>query len=359
MGLGIIAQGHKATNTSGTNTFIFLYFDEIKIISTDKWIAYVNIVVDCRLQKLYPNRVKIKVGGNLIKYPHEVTLQPADLVVIKILWNSVVRTPNGKCVCADVKNFCLTTRMEHFEYICIPIKLIPQSYIDEYDLQFRNKDGLVYMEFRKGVYWLTQAGILANQLLKKKLAKYSYYDVPHKSMETPLMTKPIHIGCQRLWHQILEQKGCRAFIKRPKRPLQRGNQLDWWTLLWNHTWLNLQKQIHWYLHARIHQKATPNIYEHILKIAHTQLQPRSVAKPPKIPSQKALPRNYQKLRKWSLTGCWQHTLLCPCCWHHNPNDTKHIVAEPQNSLWILLNDSQLLYNVPKCKNQIQKIRYDT
>jgi hypothetical protein len=37
----------------------------------------------------------------------------------------------------------------------------------------------VYMEICKGMYGLPQAGILANKLLKKHLAKYGYFEQPH------------------------------------------------------------------------------------------------------------------------------------------------------------------------------------
>ncbi|KAL7459379.1 hypothetical protein ACHAXS_000445 [Conticribra weissflogii] len=60
----------------------------------------------------------------------------------------------------------------------MPIKLIPQSFVDKYHLQFKSR-WLVYMEIRKVMYGLTQAGILANQLLKKRLAKNGYFKEPH------------------------------------------------------------------------------------------------------------------------------------------------------------------------------------
>lgn len=40
----------------------------------------------------------------------------------------------------------------------------------------QSTSGYVYKE---GIYGLLQAGILPNQLLKKHLAKYGYYKVPH------------------------------------------------------------------------------------------------------------------------------------------------------------------------------------
>ncbi len=35
------------------------------------------------------------------------------------------------------------------------------------------------MESKKVIYGLPKAGILVNQLIKKKIAKYGYYEVPH------------------------------------------------------------------------------------------------------------------------------------------------------------------------------------
>ena len=47
---------------------------------------------------------------------------------------------------------------------------------------FKNKvhrDGAIYIEIRKGMYGLPQAGMLANKLLKRRLAKHGYYEVRH------------------------------------------------------------------------------------------------------------------------------------------------------------------------------------
>jgi hypothetical protein len=49
----------------------------------------------------------------------------------------------------------------------IPIALLPDDIIEHYQLHKKVLDGYVYMEIRKGVYRLPQAGILANKLLKE------------------------------------------------------------------------------------------------------------------------------------------------------------------------------------------------
>ena len=65
----------------------------------------------------------------------------------------------------DAANFYLTTPMERKEYLRIAVDLIPQEFIDLYDLHDKVKNGYVYCENVRGVYELPQAGILANKLL--------------------------------------------------------------------------------------------------------------------------------------------------------------------------------------------------
>lgn len=62
----------------------------------------------------------------------------------------------------------------------ITIKLIPQAIIDQYDLMSKMLNIYVYMKITWGMYGLPQAGILADKLLKKKLAPHEYYEVQHK-----------------------------------------------------------------------------------------------------------------------------------------------------------------------------------
>jgi hypothetical protein len=52
--------------------------------------------------------------------------------------------------------------MDSFEYMRIPTKLIPHEIIDQYNLLPLVYDGHVYIEVQKGMYGLSQAGILAN-----------------------------------------------------------------------------------------------------------------------------------------------------------------------------------------------------
>ena len=52
--------------------------------------------------------------------------------------------------------------MARYEYMRLKIAKLPQYFIDEYKLHDKKtKDGYVYLEIRKCMYGLPQAGILA------------------------------------------------------------------------------------------------------------------------------------------------------------------------------------------------------
>ena len=70
--------------------------------------------------------------------------------------------------------------MSDFEYMKIKYSKIPQEIIDEYNLdKIVAEDGHVYMEIRKGMPGLKQAGKIANDHLTKHLDKYGYRPCPH------------------------------------------------------------------------------------------------------------------------------------------------------------------------------------
>ncbi len=136
-------------------------------------------MIDHPPQKENPNRVQITVGGNLIDYPFELTTRTADMVSSKILWNSVISTPDARFAGADIKNMYLETPLDRFTYMKMPIALLPMDIIEHYNLLENAIDGYVYMEICKGMYGLPQAGVLANKLLKIHLAQHGYFKQPH------------------------------------------------------------------------------------------------------------------------------------------------------------------------------------
>jgi hypothetical protein len=55
------------------------------------------------------------MGGNLINYPGDCGTPTADLLTVKLLFNSVISTPQAKFMCIDIKDFYLCTPMECYE----------------------------------------------------------------------------------------------------------------------------------------------------------------------------------------------------------------------------------------------------
>ena len=75
----------------------------------------------------------------------------------------------------DISNFYLNTPMDRYEYMRMKLDMFPEDAIEEYNLRDRvEPNGYVYIEVRKDMYGLPQAGLLAQQLLEKRLAKHGY-----------------------------------------------------------------------------------------------------------------------------------------------------------------------------------------
>ena len=88
------------------------------------------------------------------------------MLTVKLLLIRVISTKGAKFMSIDIKNFYLNTLMARYEYMSLKIAELPQDFIDVYKLYDKTtKDGYVYLEIRKGMYGLPQAGILAQKLL--------------------------------------------------------------------------------------------------------------------------------------------------------------------------------------------------
>ena len=143
----------------------------------DRKVTYGRICVNYRPQKADPYRTRLTVGGDRIDYPWDKSCPTAGLQTSKILFNSVVSTKNAKFFGIDIAHFYLCTPLDRYEYMQLPIGIIPDEIIDQYNLRELENDGKVYIEIQKGMYGLPQAGILANNLLIERLDAFGYYPV--------------------------------------------------------------------------------------------------------------------------------------------------------------------------------------
>ena len=96
--------------------------------------TYGLIVVNYHPEKSNPNRVRLTVGGDHIKYPGDCGTPTADMIKVKLLLNSVISTKGAKFMSTDIKNFYLNTPMARYEYMRLKISELPQDFINEYNL---------------------------------------------------------------------------------------------------------------------------------------------------------------------------------------------------------------------------------
>jgi hypothetical protein len=158
-----------------TNTIRFIRRSDIP---NGQKVTYGSFVVDIKDHKDEKERTRLTVGGNHIEYPGDKSTRTAGLTMAKILINSVISTPSAKFLVIDINNFYYTP-LGRFEYMVINLASLPQETIEKYDLNKLAQDGKVYIEIQKGMYGLPQAGILANELLQRNLAKDGYRPTTH------------------------------------------------------------------------------------------------------------------------------------------------------------------------------------
>ena len=129
---------------------------------------------EIRPQKAETHPTRLTVEGNLINFPGDVTTHTADLITAKLIFNSVFSTKNTKFMCADMANLYLNNPMNRYEYMKLPLDIIPEKKIQQYNLRNLEHKGFVYMEVQKGMYGIPQAGKIANDKLKLHVTKFGY-----------------------------------------------------------------------------------------------------------------------------------------------------------------------------------------
>ena len=80
---------------------------------------------------------------------------------------------------ADIKDLYMNTDMKCYEYMKLKLDIIPREIVLQYKLKGVTSDGWKYLEIRKGMYGLPQAGILVNNNLTAHLATRGYVPTAH------------------------------------------------------------------------------------------------------------------------------------------------------------------------------------
>ena len=77
----------------------FISKDEV---SKGKFATYAIIVCEIRPQKAEIHFTRMTVGGNLIKYLHNISTPMLDIAILMFLLNSVISNPNLKLYGSDI-----------------------------------------------------------------------------------------------------------------------------------------------------------------------------------------------------------------------------------------------------------------
>ena len=172
--VGRLAQGMPG-RVEGSDTIFFIRKSDIPH-DRRRDTTYSRIVCDFRPNKEETHRTRITAGGDRINYPGDCGTPTADMITVKLLFNSIVSTDGAKFMSLDIKNFYLNTPMQRYEYLRMKLADFPEDVIAHYKLHEKvEPDGCLYVEVRKGMYGLPHAGLIAQQLLEKRLGKHGYY----------------------------------------------------------------------------------------------------------------------------------------------------------------------------------------
>jgi hypothetical protein len=171
-----MCQGDNKTEAKGTNAMFVMIPEEVDYTPAARLATYANIVVNYQPQKDNPYQIRITADGNLINYPGELVTCTADIMKSKLHWNSVLSTQQAKYMFLDLKYFYHSAPLNQYKCMRIPISLFPAWIVAQYDLLHKVVKGHIYLEMQRAVWGLPQAGILANNLLHKRLMPHRFYE---------------------------------------------------------------------------------------------------------------------------------------------------------------------------------------
>jgi hypothetical protein len=167
-----LANGIGGRIKNPTNTIEFISQHKV-LEDCRKDVMYRQFVCLVRPEKAELNQMQFRVGGDRINYPGEVATPTAEMLVTKMLFNSVISTKGTRFMTMNISNFYLMTPLHRPKFIRIKLTDIPDKVIKEYKLrEIATKNRSIYIRAKRGLYSLPQAGLLANELLKKCLNKH-------------------------------------------------------------------------------------------------------------------------------------------------------------------------------------------
>jgi hypothetical protein len=114
-------------------------------------------------------------GGDRVQYPFDEGMPTTDLLTIKLNINNVISTPGARFFTMDIKNFYLCTPLTVYEYMQLKLSNMMADIIAHYHLLgITTPNGYIYCKIHQGMYGLPHVGIIAQELLAKRLKEHRY-----------------------------------------------------------------------------------------------------------------------------------------------------------------------------------------
>ena len=217
---------------TGTNP---IHFIARKDAPVNRSVTYGRIIDITRPTKAETHRIHLTVGGDRIVYSGDKSTPTADLQTIKSLLNSTISTPNTIFSTADINDFYLNIPLSTFEHKRLSITIIHNEIIEQCNLLPLVINRSVYIEFRKGIYGLLQAGKIVHDRLKQHILQYGYtptsltsglWRYSHRSISFTLVVDDFGIKAEDIRHTT-QKRDLYIITTYPTGSLYCGMTLEW------------------------------------------------------------------------------------------------------------------------------------
>ena len=130
---------------AGTGTFFPI---RKRDIPQGRTATYGNFVCDIRPHKAETHRVRLTLGGNLLDFPGDPSSPAVSVTNAKLHINSTISDAKrgARYFTLDIKNFYLGSPLSYYQYVRIPVALLPAEILAEYDEICVENDGYAYFE---------------------------------------------------------------------------------------------------------------------------------------------------------------------------------------------------------------------
>ena len=125
-----LANGIGGRINNPTNTIELICQHEVPT-ERMKDVTYGQFVCMVRTEQAEPNQTCFTVGGDRINYPGKVATPTTEMLVAKMLFNSVISTKGARFMTMNISNFYLMTPFHHPKFIRVKLSDIPDEVIEE------------------------------------------------------------------------------------------------------------------------------------------------------------------------------------------------------------------------------------